>query len=60
MALDRYQLVLLALGIPVTLWIVFVDRSRTSADLRLAVSLVWFGFGMTVILFSRARKQQQS
>lgn len=56
MGYDRYELAIMVMGIPLTLWVLFGDTPPGSR-LEISVAIAWFGLGSTLMLLSRARRK---
>ena len=60
MGLDRYQLLILILGIPLTTFLGIADHAGLNFDVRFAAALLWTGIGITLLLLSRQRRTRHS
>ena len=56
MGLDRYQLLILVLCIPLTTFLGIADPTGFGINVRFAAALLWTGIGITLLLLSRNRK----
>ena len=60
MGLDRYQLLILVLGLPVTSLLIVADHAGLGINVRFAAALLWTGIGCTLLLLSKYRRTRQS
>lgn len=60
MGLDRYQLLILILGIPMTSLLIVADHSGMGIDVQFAVALLWTGIGSSLLLLSWHRRTRKS
>lgn len=56
MSFDRYQLLIIGLGIPLTVLLLFAEPLGISLRVQITVVLVWLGVGFTLLNLSMTRR----